>query len=806
MKHKINPQAYEAQIREYAKSENIPYEQAKSEIDAAIMELEQPELESKQKKKEPAGVESFASSRRPMEKDNFFSKLGDYAVETVKHPLDRAGQIAASALSVLPGVADFATTAAALVPGLGIEPTRYGQRVHEDITKFNKNVLGLNPAESRTAEGLNEIPGSVLGMPILKTAGKGLQKAGDIIRGGTNVKGLKTAGKVAEKAIGGTGRFLEGGSNIKNPVDVAATAGATAAPNIIDEEDRSLGSNLILSYLGGKTGANTARRFMHKYSPKSKEYKQSREYENIISPEQENINRYEELGVPSHTFNAVDFKPVKLLAKKADTSLFGQDVNKALSEQKEAISGRITPLHNQEVSQSDIGKMLKEPFETHTQSIKDEFATKFDRLYDLVEENTSSNVPLKNVSGFLQSKIKRLSPNPVDIKHFLVSRAGQMFQDLMRPVVEMELNKHANNANKLSKAGAKNVSGKDLELKALQDQISKGLKKETVTVNGVPVDIDPLLASVLANKELKKQLLSPQQIASIDYVFANNSLRRMGDAFEGNHISPYDVADVKELYGSLKKDIMDSVGEELKHSNPRGFNEMMNTLNEYTEFSKGTKHDINSLMKDINNPIKFAQNIGRDLKSGGNKGKLIIEGLDPKQRKEFIDHTNRVLGSPRENPGRDFNPLVWSRNFQDLDAMTKRNLYGDKVQYFDKVSKVVDDIGKVHGFANTSQSGVHVQSSAEIVGLMSVMKSIGSDLIKGNVGNAIGTLLPSLAGTVGINKLLTSEPAKRAYLKLKNAQSKREALDAINGIEKYTTNKALRAVFKNFGALVRMAK
>ena len=434
MKHKINPQAYEAQIREYAKSENISYEQAKSEIDAAIMELEQQEPDSKQEKKKPAGVESFASSRRPMEKDNFFSKLGDYAIETVKHPLDRAGQIAASALSVLPGVADFATTVGALVPGSGIELTRYGQRVHEDITKFNKNVLGLNPAENRTAEGLNEIPGSVLGMPIIKTAGKGLQKVADLVRNGTNVKGLKTAGKVAEKAIGGTGRFLEGGSNIKNPVDIGATVGATGAPNIIDEEDRSLGSNLILSYLGGKTGANAARKAMHKYLPTSKEYKQSREYENIISPEQANINRYEELGVPSHTFNAVDFKPVKLLAKKADTSLFGQDVNKALSEQKEAISGRITPLHNQEVSQSDIGKMLKEPFETHTQSIKDEFATKFDRLYDLVEENTSSNVPLKNVSGFLQSKIKRLSPNPVDIKHFLVSRAGQMFQDLMSPL------------------------------------------------------------------------------------------------------------------------------------------------------------------------------------------------------------------------------------------------------------------------------------------------------------------------------------------------------------------------------------
>lgn len=804
MKRKINPQLYEQQIMDYAKSENIPYELAKKEIDEALMEVET-ETPKQEESKKPTGIESFVSKRNVMQPDNFFSKLTDYAIETVKHPLDRTGQIAASALSALPGVVDFATTAGALIPGLGIEPTKYGQRVHEDITKFNKNVLGLEPAENRFAQGINEIPGSVAAMPFLKYGGKALQRAGDIAKQSTNVKGLRTAGKAAEKVIGGAGRFLEGGSNIKNPVDVGATVGATAAPNVVDEDNRSFGTNLIMSVLGGKAGAEATRRAMHKFSPASKEFKKTKKYEETISPEQANINRYEEIGVPSYTFNATEFKPTKLLAKKADTSLFGHNVNKALKEQKDIVSERITPLHNQDVDTSEVGRMLKEPFDAHTQSIKDENARKFDRLYDLVEENTSSNVPLKNVGNFLQSKIKRLSTNPVDIQHFLASRAGQMFQDLMRPIVELELDKHANMYKNMTVGGAKNISPNDLAMQSLQKKMSKGSQKEKITINGVPVDIDPMMAQILANAQLKDALIKPTLMPSIDYLFATNSLRRMNDAFEGNYIAPWDVADVKELYGRLKQDIMGSVGQELKQNNRAGFNEMVNTLSEYADFSKGTKHDINSLMKDINKPIKFVQNISRDLKTGGEKGKLVIEGLDKNQRQTFINQMNRILGSPKENPGRDFNPLIWSRNFNDLDGMTKKNLYGDKAEYFEKVAKVVEDIGKVHGFANTSQSGVHVQSSAEIVGLMSVMKSIGSDLIKGNIGNAIGTLLPSLAGTVGINKILTSEPAKQAYLKLKNAKSKREALDAINGIEKYTTNKTLRTVFKNFGALMRMS-
>lgn len=807
MKKKISPQAYEQKIREYAQSENLTYDEAKRDIDEALMEFGQSyEEPQKEEKKRPTGIESFASSRPFIEKDNFFSKVGDYLIETAEHPLDRIGQLAASTLSALPSVADLATFGGAMIPGLGIEPTNYGQRVHEDITKFNKNVLGLNPAENKFAAGLNEIPASVGAMPIFKVAGKGLQTVGNIAKHGSNVKGFGIPSKFAEKFIRGTGRFLEGGANIKNPVDVGATVGATAAPNIIDENDRSLTSNLILSYLGGKTGGEAVRKGMHKYLSRSKEFKRSPEYENVISPEQTNINRYEELGVPSYTFNAVDFKPVKVMAKKGETSLFGQDVQKGLEKQRRVIAEKITPLYNEEISASDVGKTLKEPFETHVQGIKNEFKTKFDRLYDLVEKDTSSIVPLRKVTGFLHDKIKRLSSNPVDIKHFLVSRAGQMFQDLMRPVVETELNKHVANAEKVAKGGGVNVSGNDLALKSLQNKLSKGVKKETVTINGVPVDIDPMLATILGNEQLKKQLLSPQQIASIDYLFAKNSLERMGDAFQGNYISPSDIGDVKEIYGSLKKDIMDSVGEELKRKNKAGYNEMVNTLNEYTEFSKGDKPNINSLMKDINNPIKFVQNISRDLKTGGEKGRLVVEGLDAKQKQTFIDQTNKILGSPTGNLGREFNPLVWSRNFNDLDALTKKNLYGDKTQYFDKVSKVVEDIGKVHGFGNTSQSGVHVQSSAEIVTLMSVLKSLGSDLIKGNIGNAIGTFVPALAGTVGINKLLTSEKAKKAFLNLKNAKSKREALDAINNIQKYNTSKTLRTVFKNFGALVRMGE
>lgn len=806
MKRKISPQAYEQKIREYAQSENLTYDEAKRDIDEALMEFGQSYEEPKQEKERPIGIESFASSRKPMSKDNLFSKATDYAIETVKHPLDRAGQIAASTLSALPSVADFATTVGAMIPGLGIEPTNYGQRVHADITKFNKNVLGLNPAENKFAAGLNEIPASVASMPIFKVAGKGLQTVGNIANLGTNIKGLGVPSKLAEKVIGGTGRFLEGGANIKNPVDVGATVGATAAPNIVDENDRSLLSNLILAYFGGRFGGEAVRKGMHKYSNRSKEFKASPEYENIISPEQANINRYEELGIPNYTFNAIDFKPVKLMAKKGETSLFGKDVQKGLEEQRRAIAERITPLHNEEINASDIGKTLKKPFEANVQSIKDEFKTKFDRLYDLVEGNTSSNVPLKNVAGFLNEKIKRLSSNPVDIKHFLASRAGQMFQDLMRPIVELELDKHANMYKNMDVGGSKNINPNDLALKSLQKEINKGGKKEKITINGVPVDIDPMMASILANAELKEKLIGPTLMPNIDYLFATNSLRRMNDAFEGNFIAPWDIADVKELYKSLKRDIMESVGEELKQKNRAGYNEMVNTMNEYTEFSKGDKPNINSLMKDINNPIKFVQNITRDLKTGGEKGRLVVEGLDPIQKQTFIDQSNKILGSPTGNLGREFNPLIWSRNYKDLDALTKKNLFGKKTQYFDKVSKVVEDIGKVHGFGNTSQSGVHVQSSAEIVTLMSLLKSIGSDLIKGNIGNAIGTFVPALAGTVGINKLLTSDKAKQAFLNLKNAKSKREALDAINNIQKYNTSKTLRTVFKNFGALVRMGE
>lgn len=802
---------FDIEAKQLAEKFNISLNEAKMALRRNMREIAEPENINKEKTKK-------------RDEKGFLSKLYDYGVETLKHPLDRAGQIASEAVSSIPSMADLGhylyhqsagesqnipmrgedysipTEDALSKNAKGYKPLGWGAASKKLMEDTLKRELDLNKAESPFAENVNSVISVIPQMATFSGAGKLLQKGGKLVEdvakasdvlGKTGKKGIEVIGK-APSAVG---KFFEAGSNIKSPVDIASNLGAASAPYALPEDENNLAMSTGAGILGALTGGKLAGSAVRNL-PKNRAWKEAKK--DMLKSDAAKIDEmYKEAGVTSYLPNVSDSDAIRLAAKSSEKSFFGSNVQEALENQKRQVSEQITPLHASDFHKSEFGEKLKPAFEQHVKDIKTEFGNRFDKIRADVQSKTSGKVVLKNVDQFLTKLLNNVSTEPAHIRMWLSTPVGQEFQNFYGEGLKVKI-KDLYNQGKNQPGFFETDMGKNVS--KLKKMVEENLPAKTVLINGVPVAIDPAMEKILQNNMMKNTLIEGMQNQkdSIHYLFADDVLRDIGSktgVFK-KQFSNQDVANLEGLYGALRKDIQESVGAELAKKDPRAAMQMQKTLKDYSDFAQNERYDLNALASKLDNPIEFVDMLSRDKRTSGNKASEVLSSLNKVEKEDFRNNFNRMIGSAGEKSNQPFDPLIWNRRYKELDKSVKQKIFQDEVKHYDRVSNVIDDINKVHALANTSGSGTHVIGKAEQASILAAAGKAAKNVLTGSLLEGLKYVTFGAVPKI-IDIGLTNQNVKNFYIKLQNAKTMKEALNQLNNITNATTQTSVRTVLKN---------
>jgi hypothetical protein len=815
-----------------ARKKNIPIVQAEVLLQRKMEEIRQrKQIETEETKGKLEEAKYYESDRK-----GFGENLKDYAVETIKHPLDRAGQIGSDVVAALPGLVDAGTAIGSAMINLGdmsspeehditgrqsIEKGEYEgapSNLYGKVHKFAEDSLkriGIQPPETHFANKANSIVSIIPEMLTTGGAGTLLKK------GAKQVSQLGKAGEKVGRVIDKAGNFLKGGSDIKNPVDLASNFGATALPALLETSSPSASvvASLLGSYLGGK-GAHKASRFnktardfkkginedtLAKAGQTDRMYEEGGVYNerpDYISEAGKKQKLYEEAGVPVYPVNLTENKGIKILGKQAEHSLFGGDVKDKLENQLKTVSEKITPLHAEEFNASTHGNEAIAAYEHNTKKLQEQMDQDFQKTKQSVKKHTDQIVPLVKTKEFIKDFFEDITARPGHIKLRMDTPAGKFLNLLVAEEVRENIKKIVKgkqNADFLS-------AGEKAELaKILKDNQAPVSVKDS---NGrTHVVDDPLLLEIIRKKIGGDSLVDNPLIApymNMEYPFVKDAMQYLRSLYPtGKGFTTANLGELKNLYGHMWQDVEASVGKQMKMKSPEDYKHFRDTYREYVDFLTTERKPRNELLRDVEDPVEFTRQLTNSARnSDGRKVGFITEGMNEGQHQRFIETTNRIMGN---NNKKEFNPLTWHNRFKGLDVESKRAIYGDKIPVYENLSKVVEDMQHVHKLENTSGSSKHGLVSVDAALLYNAFKGLMAGAKIGSIktmGKAIAPILVKITG----NRLLTNETAGKWMVKFENAKTRKQMIDSLNGIAPHTKSKAMRDMLKNIGRVIHTAE
>jgi hypothetical protein len=762
----------------------------------------------------------------------FFEKMGEYIYDTAAHPIDRLAQIGISSASTFPGMIDLSSRV--YNPSLGEDkaqvfrgedylnpnyekPTEENPRELLNLAGQTKEYLrtqgkkiGLNPEKNEFAENVNEVPAAILDMVLNRGAGTGIKAAGKAFRdAGKRAEVLGTTGKAAIENVGkgieGVGNFFKAGTNIKNPAHVGANVGAVVAPKTIPDENRNIFTDIGASLAGANIGGRLPRSIFH-LTPEARRFKAENK-ENYRSDAYQKNKMYEDIGVTAYPFNVTESVPVKLGTKVMETSILGQNVREALDKQKREVSKAIYPDYEQPFSRSEIAIEAQPHIMKEAENISEDFARRFNEHKADVEKYTDRKVVLNNVNQYVHDVLKGISNEPGHINMFLTSPLGQTLQQITGDTLGASLNKKLIDYEK--NAVKSGLSPREVkELQELKAKIDSKPKKETVKINGVTVDIDPVLRKVMENPFLKQQMLidNPHIKNNIDFSYAEAILRDIGEQnVFGKYFKKKDSAEMAGLYGALKEDVNQNIIQPMSLKDKKAAERMRRNYADYAEFAQKERPDFNAMMNNIEDPLKLANLLVGDVQKRGSKKNLFAQNMNPEDYNRFVGKVNRMLGSANKANNAEFNPSIWNKNFKNMDEIVKNNIYGKDLKRYEAISNVIDDMNKVHKFENTSGTALHTKSYGEGLTYASALASAASDLFTGDWKIALAKISPIL-GVKGIDIGLTNQAAKKLIIKMQNLRKLNEAVDTVYGLSKLSHSDKVKVMLKNLGKSLSLMK
>lgn len=691
-------------------------------LDSKAIEDEEEEEEIGKGVEASFPVARFRTETKP---DN---DISNYLEKTMEKPISRAAQIGIEGLSTPANIADLGLMLANFVlpKKYNVEPN-LGQKTKEFLTEKAAELGMERPTESD--ERLNAIAGSLAGMAPTKLVGTGLKEVS---------KRIPSALKVIKKPIEKTGQFLETGSNITNPVDVAQHFGAAALPYAMDAE--SLPEHIVYGLGGSSLGGRIAKSSL-KQLPKNKK---------IINAQQaiidealdkiSNVSAFKKEGIDYMPADVYRNRSLDLLeAPFRGSGSMIQNKRKAIYDK---INEKITPEYESPASKSNFGSRLEEMVVKAKDKKLGAFKTAFNKIHsDLVKKNINQKVPIKNVTHFLNEKLRNIGEDEEHILHFLSTKEGQFLQQLVNPKL------------------------KDLfKQKSIQNY-------EKVILNNKEVAINPKLLEILKSKDAKVNLMS--EVRELNYPYIRDLMTDLGKASgDLESIGTKQQGAAKNILGLLLEDVEHSVGKQLKEKDVSAYNHMKQTFSDYRQFIKKQKKDFNRLTKYADRPEYITNSFVDSLiKSNGQQFELIKNVLTPNDNKFLKNNINRIIGNKGDN---QFSPTLWLKRFESMNSDVKKSFYGNDLPTYENLAEIIKRMRETTKLENFSNTAIHLAKYGEIAGVV----GIASALYNGDIDKAIDLTELVVAPTL-VSAGLSSNAVAKTLERIRNSSNKRQLINNI---------------------------
>jgi hypothetical protein len=812
---------FETNSRIISEAKGIPIEEAKS-----LLKQRMDQYAAEAKPAIDPKIKEIVEQSKYYDSDNksLTQNIGDYAVETVKHPIDRAGQIAVEAVNTFPSLYDTATMLGSKMVDIGStftpggraatatahqrgekagEPTEVSRKVKKFLSQNLQNYAGLNPAENKFAEGANSVVSTVPEMVLFGGAGTALNKAAK----GVKQLGNNKATQIGSKVLEGAGNFLKGGSDIKKATDVGSTVGSVALPTALGFEN--LPVNLALG-VGGSLLGHNAGRVVSRFNKQSRELKKRMEQDptnpEYTSEGQKISDRFKEQGMKPLPINITNNKGFQALGKGAETSIFGKNIAEALGTQRKQISEKITPIHDQDFSSSYLGEEAAEAYLKNTQKLKDSFEEDFKTTRKSVKEHTDQKVPLKRTQEFMKNMFEDLTAHPEHVNMRLNSPAGQF----LNKIAAKGIRENIKAVLRGKKEAPFLTPDQRVELAEIMKEHNRPHTKVTDKHGNTIESIDPVLEELIRKKiggsDLAKNPFFVPYM-ELEYPFLKEAMEELREVTpKAGQFSDSKGGALKNLTEHLWEDIHNSVGQQMKAKSPADYEFFVKTHKDYYEFIKNERKNRNELLAISDSPVQFINQVVSDgIRRDGKKVSFITDGMSPEAHKSFVDKINKLFGSAGMKNNKEFDPAIWRERFNSLDDQSKAAIYGDKVEEYKKLSAVVEDMEKVHKFKNTSGSSIQGLAAVDASLIYNAAKGLLLGAWNMSPKQIAGGMAPVFAKIAG-NRMLTNEGVGKFMLKLQNAKTRREVIDSLNGYGKHTKSVAVKSLIKNLQKVINLGE
>lgn len=213
-----------------------------------------------------------------------------------------------------------------------------------------------------------------------------------------------------------------------------------------------------------------------------------------------------------------------------------------------------------------------------------------------------------------------------------------------------------------------------------------------------------------AVREIQEALLSPQGLTYNESKEILDTLKDKVTTF--GTIGKASQGKIKYIAKALAQDIDESISPRFLELGKKGKESLSNWKtfkNAYYNFAEKDIPRLNELYSaDKAGATDAFLNLMTNVKKGGEKLKIAMEGLGPQERLQLTNSVMHKLGS---NQSGQFSPVIWAKNFNTLEPQAKKIVLSPLgKENGKKIMSLLDSIGHIKSTlaeANTSKTSYH---------------------------------------------------------------------------------------------------
>jgi hypothetical protein len=512
---------------------------------------------------------------------------------------------------------------------------------------------------------------TISGMPLGGAMGKVAQVAGATMKG----KGI------VPSLVKGAGNFLTQ-SNALKPVNIAAQGATSAAmQHYINENPGDTFGAMAYGSIPGlliPALAKNTHAFL-KNGPQT--YKQGIK-ENIgamagkaLNVVPEKVKHFKEAGLHPLLSDVSSSPYLKTLTTGAEKIPYvGKPITTLTKSRHEKIlQGLGQEANGLPMERTEAASLVSKGAKSYQQKKQSEFGPKFDEVEADINKMKNQDVSIKPVDDIVDNLTRNIKTS-TQSKDFLNSPVGKEYIKLRNTSIE---------------------HGARMDLETLK------LIYPSDFINGGP-----------SNSLYKKYG------GNVPYSQAKDAIDAIEDMISTHGlIGKKSQGKLKTYAGSIAKAIQEGMGPKFAELGEKAYKNWKEVSPLYAQYAKGEVPAINEIYKKVmKGDVGAFKDLVGNLKNSGVKPRIVMEGLNPKERENM---SKAIIGELGRGVDGKFNPNKWAKEYSSLGKDAKEILLSgmtaENRKRVDYIAKAIGNIKETLAEANTSNTAYHNRLGALVL-------------------------------------------------------------------------------------------